>query len=292
MVLSMTGYGRAGALLHGRDIKVELRSVNARFFEYSSRLPRSCAFLEDKLKKLVAAKVSRGKVELSLSIQTVTAADTVVSVNWSLAQGYRAALDSLIEKMELKNDVTAGMIARFPEVLTQTAAPTNEDELWQDVQSVALQAVDAFVAMRAAEGEKLKADVAGRLDTIEELVAKIEQGSAGRVQAYSEKLYARLQELLGDRNIDESRLVTEAALFADKTAIDEETVRLHSHVAQYREILALDEPVGRKLDFLTQELNRESNTIGSKCQDVAITRLVVELKSEIEKIREQIQNIE
>ena len=292
MVLSMTGYGRAGALLHGRDIKVELRSVNARFFEYSSRLPRSCAFLEDKLKKLVAAKVSRGKVELSLSIQTVTAADTVVSVNWSLAQGYRAALDSLIEKMELKNDVTAGMIARFPEVLTQTAAPTNEDELWQDVQSVALQAVDAFVAMRAAEGEKLKADVAGRLDTIEDLVAKIEQGSAGRVQAYSDKLYARLQELLGDRNIDESRLVTEAALFADKTAIDEETVRLHSHVAQYREILALDEPVGRKLDFLTQELNRESNTIGSKCQDVAITRLVVELKSEIEKIREQIQNIE
>ena len=292
MVLSMTGYGRAGALLHGRDIKVELRSVNARFFEYSSRLPRSCAFLEDKLKKLVAAKVSRGKVELSLSIQTVTAADTVVSVNWSLAQGYRAALDSLIEKMELKNDVTAGMIARFPEVLTQTAAPTNEDELWQDVQSVALQAVDAFVAMRAAEGEKLKADVAGRLDTIEELVAKIEQGSAGRVQAYSDRLYARLQELLGDRSIDESRLVTEAALFADKTAIDEETVRLHSHVAQYREILTLDEPVGRKLDFLTQELNRESNTIGSKCQDVAIIRLVVELKSEIEKIREQIQNIE
>ena len=292
MVLSMTGYGRAGALLHGRDIKVELRSVNARFFEYSSRLPRSCAFLEDKLKKLVAAKVSRGKVELSLSIQTVTAADTVVSVNWSLAQGYRAALDSLIEKMELKNDVTAGMIARFPEVLTQTAAPTNEDELWLDVQSVALQAVDAFVAMRAAEGEKLKADVAGRLDTIEELVAKIEQGSAGRVQAYSDRLYARLQELLGDRSIDESRLVTEAALFADKTAIDEETVRLHSHVAQYREILTLDEPVGRKLDFLTQELNRESNTIGSKCQDVAITRLVVELKSEIEKIREQIQNIE
>ena len=292
MVLSMTGYGRAGALLHGRDIKVELRSVNARFFEYSSRLPRSCAFLEDKLKKLVAAKVSRGKVELSLSIQTVTAADTVVSVNWSLAQGYRAALDSLIEKMDLKNDVTAGMIARFPEVLTQTAAPTNEDELWQDVQSVALQAVDAFVAMRAAEGEKLKADVAGRLDTIEELVAKIEQGSAGRVQAYSDKLYARLQERLGNRSIDESRLVTEAALFADKTAIDEETVRLHSHVAQYREILTLDEPVGRKLDFLTQELNRESNTIGSKCQDVAITRLVVELKSEIEKIREQIQNIE
>ena len=285
MVLSMTGYGRAGALLHGRDIKVELRSVNARFFEYSSRLPRSCAFLEDKLKKLVASKVSRGKVELSLSIQTVTAADTVVTVNWQLAEGYRAALNAMAERMDLKNDVSVGM-------LTQTAAPTNEDELWEDVRTVAEQAVDAFVAMRAVEGEKMKADVAGRLTTIETLVAKIEENSAGRVQAYSDKLYARLQELLGDRSIDEGRLVTEAAIFADKTAIDEETVRLHSHVAQYREILELDEPIGRKLDFLTQELNRESNTIGSKCQDVAITRLVVELKSEIEKIREQIQNIE
>lgn len=292
MVLSMTGYGRAGALLHGRDIKVELRSVNARFFEYSSRLPRSCAFLEDKLKKLVASKVSRGKVELNLSIQTVTAADTVVTVNWQLAQGYRTALNTMSERMDLKNDVTAGMLARFPDVLTQTAAPTDEDELWQDVQSVAEQAVEAFVSMRATEGEKLKEDVAGRLTTIEDLVGQIEKDSAGRVRAYSEKLYARLQELLGDRNIDESRLVTEAAIFADKTAIDEETVRLHSHVAQYREILELNEPIGRKLDFLTQELNRESNTIGSKCQDVAITRLVVELKSEIEKIREQIQNIE
>ena len=257
MVLSMTGYGRAGALLHGRDIKVELRSVNARFFEYSSRLPRSCAFLEDKLKKLVASKVSRGKVELSLSIQTVTAADTVVTVNWQLAEGYRAALNAMAERMDLKNDVSVGMLSRFPDVLTQTAAPTNEDELWEDVRTVAEQAVDAFVAMRAVEGEKMKADVAGRLTTIETLVAKIEENSAGRVQAF-----------------------------------DEETVRLHSHVVQYREILELDEPIGRKLDFLTQELNRESNTIGSKCQDVAITRLVVELKSEIEKIREQIQNIE
>ena len=292
MVLSMTGYGRAGALLHGRDIKVELRSVNARFLEYSDRLPRSCAFLQDKLKKLVAARVSRGKVELNLSIQAVTAADTVVTVNWPLAQGYRDALRDLAQRMELPDDLTAGMVARFPDVLAQTAAPANEDELWQDVQAVAQQALDAFVAMRAAEGEKLRADVENRLTAVETLVGRIEQQSAGRVQAYSEKLYARLQELLGDRNIDEGRLVTEAAIFADKTAIDEETVRLHSHVAQYREILALDEPIGRKLDFLTQELNREANTIGSKCQDVAVTRLVVELKSEIEKIREQIQNIE
>ena len=292
MVLSMTGYGRAGAVLHGRDIKVELRSVNSRYLEYSSRLPRSCFFLEDKLKKLVAARVSRGKVELSLSIQNVTDADTVVSVNWGLAEGYRAALTSMVERMDLKNDVTVGMLARFPDVLTQTAAPTDEDALWQDVESIANQAIDAFVAMRAAEGEKLKADVESRLQTVEALVGQIEQATEGRVKAYSDRLYARLQELLEDRNIEESRLVTEAAIFADKTAIDEETVRLHSHVAQYRQILELNEPIGRKLDFLTQELNRESNTIGSKCQDVAITRLVVELKSEIEKIREQIQNIE
>ena len=231
-------------------------------------------------------------MELNLSIQAVTAADTVVTVNWPLAQGYRDALRDLAQRMELPDDLTAGMVARFPDVLAQTAAPANEDELWQDVQAVAQQALDAFVAMRAAEGEKLRADVENRLTAVETLVGQIEQQSAGRVQAYSEKLYARLQELLGDRNIDEGRLVTEAAIFADKTAIDEETVRLHSHVAQYREILALDEPIGRKLDFLTQELNREANTIGSKCQDVAVTRLVVELKSEIEKIREQIQNIE
>ena len=292
MILSMTGYGRAEQVLNGRDITVELRSVNSRFFEYSSRIPRTCAFMEDKLKKLVAARVSRGKVELNLSIQNVTAADTVVQVNWQLAESYKNAFQAMADRMDLKNDATVGMIARFPDVLTQTAAPTDPDALWADVEQVAGQAVEAFLAMRAAEGEKLRDDVESRLTTIETLVGQIEQNSAGRVQAYTERLYARLKEILEDRSIDEARLVTEAAIFADKTAIDEETVRLHSHVAQYRAILALDEPVGRKLDFLTQELNRESNTIGSKCQDVSITRLVVELKSEIEKIREQIQNIE
>lgn len=292
MILSMTGYGRAEQVLNGRDITVELRSVNSRFFEYSSRIPRTCAFMEDKLKKLVAARVSRGKVELNLSIQNVTAADTVVQVNWQLAESYKNAFQAMADRIDLKNDATVGMIARFPDVLTQTAAPTDPDALWANVEQVAGQAVEAFLAMRAAEGEKLRADVESRLTTIETLVGQIEQNSAGRVQAYTERLYARLKEILEDRSIDEARLVTEAAIFADKTAIDEETVRLHSHVAQYRAILALDEPVGRKLDFLTQELNRESNTIGSKCQDVSITRLVVELKSEIEKIREQIQNIE
>ena len=292
MILSMTGYGRAEQVLNGRDITVELRSVNSRFFEYSSRIPRTCAFMEDKLKKLVAARVSRGKVELNLSIQNVTAADTVVQVNWQLAESYKNAFQAMADRMDLKNDATVGMIARFPDVLTQTAAPTDPDALWADVEQVAGQAVEAFLAMRAAEGEKLRADVESRLTTIETLVGQIEQNSAGRVQAYTERLYARLKEILEDRSIDEARLVTEAAIFADKTAIDEETVRLHSHVAQYRAILALDEPVGRKLDFLVQEMNRETNTIGSKCSDTAIAGHVVEMKSEIEKIREQIQNIE
>ena len=251
MILSMTGYGRAEQVLNGRDITVELRSVNSRFFEYSSRIPRTCAFMEDKLKKLVAARVSRGKVELNLSIQNVTAADTVVQVNWQLAESYKNAFQAMADRMDLKNDATVGMIARFPDVLTQTAAPTDPDALWADVEQVAGQAVEVFLAMRAAEGEKLRADVESRLTTIETLVGQIEQNSAGRVQAYTERLYARLKEILEDRSIDEARLVTEAAIFADKTAIDEETVRLHSHVAQYRAILALDEPVGRKLDFLT-----------------------------------------
>ena len=292
MVLSMTGYGRAQQVLGGREITVELRSVNARYFEYSSRLPRTCAFLEDPLKRLTAEKVHRGKVELALTIQNVTATDAVVQADYALAESYRRALAALAQRLDVKDDVTVMALARFPDVLTQTAAPADPDALWADVSAVAGQALEAFVGMRAAEGAKLKADVESRLAMVEDLVGQIEQGSAGRVQAYTERLYARLQELLADRSIDEARILTEAALFADKTAIDEETVRLHSHVAQFREILQLEEPIGRKLDFLTQELNREANTIGSKCQDAALTRLVVTLKSEIEKIREQIQNIE
>ena len=292
MVLSMTGYGRAQQVLGGREITVELRSVNARYFEYSSRLPRTCAFLEDPLKRLTAEKVHRGKVELALTIQNVTATDAVVQADYALAESYRRALAALAQRLDVKDDVTVMALARFPDVLTQTAAPADPDALWADVSAVAGQALEAFVGMRAAEGAKLKADVESRLAVVEDLVGQIEQGSAGRVQAYTERLYARLQELLADRSIDEARILTEAALFADKTAIDEETVRLNSHVAQFREILQLEEPIGRKLDFLTQELNREANTIGSKCQDAALTRLVVTLKSEIEKIREQIQNIE
>ena len=242
MVLSMTGYGRAQQVLGGREITVELRSVNARYFEYSSHLPRTCAFLEDPLKRLTAEKVHRGKVELALTIQNVTASDAVVQADYALAESYRRALAALAQRLDVKDDVTVMALARFPDVLTQTAAPADPDALWADVSAVAGQALEAFVGMRAAEGAKLKADVESRLAVVEDLVGQIEQGSAGRVQAYTERLYARLQELLADRSIDEARILTEAALFADKTAIDEETVRLHSHVAQFREILQLEEP--------------------------------------------------
>ena len=292
MVLSMTGYGRARLTLHGREITVEIKSVNSRYFEYSSRLPRGYSFLEDKLKKLVNGKIARGKAELNLTIVNVEAPDTVITPNVELARQYKAAMDEMARQLGMRNDVTLSGLGCFPDMFSAVHAEADEAELWQDVQAVAAAALENFVAMRAAEGAKLREDVLARLCTLEKDVGVIEQTSAARVQKYTDKLYARLKELLDGRDIDDARILTEAAIFADKTAVDEETVRLRSHIRQYRDILALSEPVGRKLDFLTQELNRETNTIGSKCNELDITRVVVEMKGEIEKIREQIQNLE
>ncbi len=292
MILSMTGFGRASEVVNGREITVELRSVNARYFEYSSRVPRTCNFMDHQLKKTLNQKISRGKVELSLTVQTVEAADTVVVSNLALADSYRKALRNMSETLGVTNDVTVGMLARFPEVLATRHAQTDEEQLLADVTAVCEAALAQFIEMRATEGKKMKQDILNRLVNIEGHLANIEQFSEGRVSAYTKRLADKLNKILEDQNIDEARILTEAAIFADKTAVDEETVRIHSHMAQYREILASQEPVGRKLDFLTQELNRETNTIGSKCQDLEMTRIVVEIKAEIEKIREQIQNIE
>ena len=292
MVLSMTGYGRAEQERSGRDITVEIKSVNSRYFEYTSRMPRSFAFLDDKLKKLLSAAVSRGKVELSLQMQAVSAPDVTVQVNMPLAKSYAAALEAIRAGTGAAGDVTAGLLARFPDVLAVRHADVDEDALWQDVAGVCQAALQNFIAMRAVEGEKLKADVMDRLAAIEQTVGKIEEGSAQRVENYTQKLYARLETILQDQNIDQARILTEAAIFADKTAVDEETVRLRSHVAQLRTMLESDEPMGRKMDFLIQEVNRESNTIGSKCCDVAIAQVVVGLKAEVEKMREQVQNVE
>ena len=292
MVLSMTGYGRAEQERSGRDITVEIKSVNSRYFEYTSRMPRSFAFLDDKLKKLVNGTISRGKTELALTVVNIGAPEASISVNLDLAKGYLDAIGEMSSALGVENDVTAGTLTRFSDIFTTRKAETDEEQLWADVKAVAEAAVENFVAMRAAEGEKLRADILSRLVYLEQAVGEIEQTSAERVQKYTEKLYAKLKALLEDTNIDEARILTEAAIFADKTAVDEETVRLRGHIRQYRDILEKNEPVGRKLDFLTQELNRETNTIGSKAQELAITRMVVDMKAEIEKIREQIQNIE
>ncbi len=292
MVFSMTGYGRAQQLLHGRDITVEIKSVNARYFEYSSRIPRAYAWLDDRLKKQLAGAISRGKTELSLTVAEVEGGGVQICLNEELARQYLAALRGMSEALALIDDVTVSTMTRFSDLFTVTKPELDEEQIAADVLAVAQQATEAFLSMRAAEGQKLEEDILSRLCAIEEMVGQVEQLAEGRVAAYTQRLYEKLKVLLEDRSVDESRLLTEAAIFADKTAVDEETVRLRSHIKQYREILSGGGPVGRKLDFLTQELNRETNTIGSKTQDLAVTRLVVDMKAEIEKIREQIQNIE
>ena len=292
MVYSMTGYGKGNAVLNGKDITVEIKSVNHRYFEYSSRMSRFFAFLEDKIKKQINETVSRGKVEMSLAIKSVQQSDTVVEADVALAKSYYDALCKISEELGLDNpeDVTA--IARYEGVLTQNKSEEDAEQLAKDVSCVVAMALEEFMKMKTAEGEKLYSDVMGRLSTIENIVGEIEEIAPMRIQKYQDRLYQKLQSILQDTQIDSQRILTEAAIFADKVAVDEETVRLRSHIAQYRDILNGAPRQGRKLDFLTQELNREANTIGSKSNDLDVTRRVVDIKSEIEKIREQIQNME
>ena len=292
MIRSMTGYGRGQQLLHGRSITVEIRSVNHRYFEFSCRTPRGCAFLEDRLKRTLQQAISRGKVEVSLTLQTVESRSGAVAVDHALAGQYLTALRALAAEYGLTDDLTLSTVARLPDLFTVCRGEEDEEELAADVLSVLQEALDRFVAMREAEGERLRADVLSRLFTLEEHLAFVEERSPQTVAEYRARLTAKLNELLGGAVADEARILTEAAIVADRLAVDEETVRLHSHIAQLRGILDCAEPVGRKLDFLVQEMNRETNTIGSKCSDTAIAGHVVEMKSEIEKIREQIQNIE
>ncbi|NLW79586.1 MAG: YicC family protein [Ruminococcaceae bacterium] len=292
MVKSMTGFGRARQILHGREITVEVKSVNSRYFEYYSKLPRSLGFLDDPLKKAVGAVVGRGKAEVHLGIQALEGGGLEILPNLAAANGYYKALTEIARELGLQNDLRASHFSRMNEVFNLRRQEDDEDEMRADVMAVAAEALAIYDAMRRAEGDKLVADVSARLDTVEKLVAQVEAESPGRVARYTEKLAARLQEVLADHNVEEARLLTEAAIFADKTAVDEESVRLRSHLEQFRQILAAGGQMGRKLDFLTQEINREANTIGSKCQEVEITRMVVDMKAEIEKIREQIQNLE
>lgn len=292
MVKSMTGYGRAREMLHMRDITVEVRSVNNRYLDCTVKMPRAYIFAEDAIKGRVQKHVSRGKVDVFVTIDTSAADVAVVAVNEPLARGYYEALLHLKETFALEGEITPAILAKFPDVLTVTKADEDMETVSADICLVLEQALDAYDAMRAVEGEKLAEDIGGRVNTIETVVSKVEERSPQTVAAYRERLENKMREVLQSATIDESRILTEAAIFADKVAVDEETVRLRSHIAQLRDMLHCNQSVGRKLDFLIQEVNRECNTIGSKCNDLTIAQDVVTMKAEVEKIREQIQNIE
>lgn len=292
MIKSMTGFGRGHQVLNGRDITVEIRAVNHRYYEFSSRLPRSLGYIEEKLKSLLQGRINRGKVEISVLVNNVEAADEKITINKEIVKEYVDALRSVSEEYSLNDGLSLSDILRIPDAFTVVKTETDEEQLWADVKSVAEEALEHFIAMREAEGERMKRDVMSRLDRIEEWVGVVETRSPQVVEDYRRRLYDKMCEVLSSTNIDENRILMEAGIFSEKTAVDEETVRLRSHIAQFRTMLESGEPVGRKLDFLVQEMNRETNTIGSKVQDIEVTRIVVDQKSEIEKIREQIQNIE
>lgn len=291
-LLSMTGYGSAKGSVEGQEITVELKSVNNRYLDCSVRLPRNFLFAEDTVKQAVSAGVSRGKVDVFVSAQASQDSGTVVSANEELARGYRDAVARIAETLGLESGLNAFSLARFPDVLTVERRELDKDKAAAALSEITAKAVEEFNAMREREGERLRRDMLGKLETIEGLVSVVEERSPQTVKEYRERLEARLRDILADRSLDEQRVITEAAIFADRTAVDEETVRLRSHIAQFRTMLEEGSPIGRKMDFLVQEFNRESNTIGSKCSDASLAKVVVDLKSEIEKIREQLQNVE
>jgi uncharacterized protein (TIGR00255 family) len=293
LIKSMTGYGRARRELHKRDITVEVRSVNNRYLDCAVRMPRMYAFAEDAVKQCVQKAVSRGKVDVFISVDASAADVAKVAVNRELAAQYAAALKELSEVCgPTAYRVTPDQLARFPDVLTVTKADEDLETVSADLCTVLEEALASFNAMRATEGARLAEDIGNRLDNILTGTGQVEARSPETVAEYRRKLTARMQEVLQSATVDEQRILTEAAVYADKVAVDEETVRLRSHVSQLRNMLTSDEPMGRKMDFLIQEVNRESNTIGSKCSDVEIAQVVVNLKAEVEKMREQVQNVE
>ncbi len=292
MVKSMTGYGRGEAVLNGRSIIVEVRSVNNRYLDCSVKLPRLYIFAEEAIKSRVQNSISRGKVDVFVTLDNTQGEQVVVSVNPSVADSYYKALTELGARYSLREDISVSLLSRFPDVLLVEKSQEDVDAVAQDICAVLDMALADFTAMRQREGEKLAQDIRNRAATITQLLAKVEERSPQTVSEYRTKLEARMQEVLSNTQLDPARILTEAAIFADKVAVDEETVRLHSHLDQLEEMLTGGVPVGRKLDFLIQEFNREANTIGSKCSDLEISRHVVDIKAEIEKIREQVQNVE
>ena len=292
MVKSMTGYGRAVETVNGREFTVEVRSVNNRYLDCTVKLPRGLSFGEDAVKQAVKAKITRGKVDVFVSVRSEGAQDTTVSLNKPMVEGYIAAMEQMKRDYGLAGDITVAMVAALPEAFLLDKPQVDEEQLLKDFLSVAEKALAAFDTMRRVEGQALEQDLRTRGNTVLALVEQVEGGSAQTVTDYRLRLENKLKEVLASTSIDESRILTEAAIFADKVAVDEETVRLRSHLNQMNTMLETGEPIGRKLDFLLQEMNREANTIGSKCTDVRLAKVVVEIKAELEKIREQTQNIE
>ena len=292
MIRSMTGYGRAALSVDSLNVTVEIKSVNHRYFEFSSRCPRNYGFLDEKLKSFIQSKVARGKIECFVQVEDLQDDSVVVEVNHPLAKGYINAFNEMAERYSISQEVSCAVLGRFPDVLSVRKQEADENRIWDAVRKTAEIAVDKFIQMRTTEGEKMRDDIASRAAYIISNVEFIEERSPQTVKEYNEKLVARMKELLGDVHIEEQRILTEAAIYADKIAVAEETVRLRSHIDQLLAFLESTEAIGRKMDFLVQEINREANTIGSKAQDVEIARRVLEIKSEVEKIREQVQNIE
>ena len=292
VVKSMTGYGRAVETVNGREFTVEVRSVNNRYLDCSVKLPRLLSFAEDAVKQAVKASVSRGKVDVYVSQRSEEAADVQVKLNSALAASYVNAMRQMAEELKIREDISVALVSGMSEVFTVDKPQVDEEQLQSDLLEVVNKALSNYDAMRSREGQALKNDLSSRGNTIRELVQQVEEGNAQTVIDYRTRLYNKLKEVLENTAIDESRILTEAAIFADKVAVDEETVRLRSHLEQMDSMLASGGPIGRKLDFLLQEMNREANTIGSKCTDLRLARVVVDIKAELEKIREQTQNIE
>ena len=292
MIKSMTGYGRAVETVNGREFTVELRSVNNRYLDCSVRLPRILSFAEDAVKQAVKASISRGKVDVFITVRSETGDEVQVTLNKSVLQSYLAAMHQMVDEFGVKDDISVSAVSRLPEVFVIEKPQVDEEQLMADLMSVVAKALEGYDAMRKAEGEALDRDLRSRGETILTLVSQVEAGNGKTVSDYRARLEAKITEVLANTAIDESRILTEAAIFADKVAVDEETVRLRSHLKQMNNMLTTGGAVGRKLDFLLQEMNREANTIGSKCTDVNLARIVVDIKAELEKIREQTQNIE
>ena len=292
LIKSMTGYGRAVENVNGREFTVELRSVNNRYLDCSVRLPRMLSFAEDAVKQAVKASVSRGKVDVYISVRSEGGDETKVTLNAAVVEGYLAAMEQMVADFGVTKEITTAALSRLPEVFLMEKPQVDEEQLQSDLMAVVAHALESYDAMRCTEGQALDKDLRSRGQTILELVAQVEAGNAQTVVDYRTRLESKLREVLSSTTIDESRILTEAAIFADKVAVDEETVRLRSHLEQMNTMLTTGGAVGRKLDFLLQEMNREANTIGSKCTDVKLARIVVDIKAELEKIREQTQNIE